>query len=427
LTITELERRMARTLGAATGERHVLTAAAFWLGAAFVVYVYAGYPVLLWLLARRRRDGSRRPQADPAALPTISVVIAAHDEEAVIAEKLENTLALDYPAERRQIVVASEGSRDATFEIVERFAARGVEQSFRPERRGKVAAINDAVSRARGEIVVFSDANNFYEPAALRRLVAAFQEPRVGAATGTKCLRQEDGSLAESEGLYWRYESFIKRHEARLGSCIGAAGEILAVRRALLEPIPAGVINDDFYLAMRVLCRGHAVAYVPEARSWERTSVGLAEERVRRARIVAGRFQAFGMAGRLFPWGRPLLLWQLLSHKLARPLVPWAMLVALVANVVAWLWPPPAGSGWLMLERPWAGWLLALQVAFYALAAIGGRLPLRGRLAKLLFLPAFVVSSNVAAALGLIGYLAGRQTAVWKRVARRAPDDAPAG
>jgi cellulose synthase/poly-beta-1,6-N-acetylglucosamine synthase-like glycosyltransferase len=404
----------------------VVTAAAFWLSAAFVVYVYAGYPLLLWLLARRRRERRRR-EPDPAALPTISVVIAAHDEEAVIAEKLENTLALDYPAPRRQIVVASEGSRDATFEIVERFAARGVEQSFRLERRGKVPAINEAVSRARGEIVVFSDANNFYEPDALRRLAAAFEDPRVGAATGTKCLRREDGSLAESEGLYWRYESFIKRQEARLGSCIGAAGEILAVRRALLEPIPAGVINDDFYMAMRVLCRGHTVAYVPEARSWERTSVDLQQERVRRARIVAGRFQAFGMAGRLFPWRRPLLLWQLLSHKLARPLVPWAMLVALAANVVAWLSPPAAGSGWLMLERPVAGLLLALQVVFYGVAAIGSRLKLRGPVAKLLFLPAFVVSGNVAAALGLLGYLAGRQTAVWKRVARRAPGDTRAG
>ncbi len=403
-----------------------MTAAAFWLSAALVVYVYAGYPLLLWLLASRRRE-RRRPDHDPAALPTISVVIAAHDEEAVIAAKLENTLALDYPAERRQIVVASEGSRDATFEIVERFAAQGVEQSFRPERRGKVAAINEAVSRARGEVVVFSDANNFYEPGALRRLAAAFQDPGVGAATGTKCLRREDGSLAESEGLYWRYESFIKRGEARLGSCIGAAGEILAVRRALLEPIPAGVINDDFYMAMRVLCRGYTVAYVPEARSWERTSVDLQQERVRRARIVAGRFQAFGMAGRLFPWRRPLLLWQLLSHKLARPLVPWAMLLALAANVLAWLSPPPSGSGWLMLERPLAGWLLALQVLFYGLAAIGTRLPLRGPVAKLLFLPAFVVSGNVAAALGLIGYLTGRQTAVWKRVARRAPGDARTG
>ncbi len=403
-----------------------MTAAAFWLSAAFVVYVYAGYPLLLWLLAGRRRERRQR-DPDAAALPTISVVIAAHDEEAVIAEKLENTLALDYPAERRQIVVASEGSRDATFEIVERFAARGVEQSFRPERRGKVAAINEAVSRARGEIVVFSDANNFYEPGALRRLAAAFQDPGVGAATGTKCLRREDGSLAESEGLYWRYESFIKHCEARLGSCIGAAGEILAVRRALLEPIPAGVINDDFYMAMRVLCRGYTVAYVPEARSWERTSVDLRQERVRRARIVAGRFQAFGMAGRLFPWRRPLLLWQLLSHKLARPLVPWAMLLALLANIVAWLSPPPEGSGWWMLERPLAGWLLALQALFYALAAIGSRLPLRGPVAKLLFLPAFVVSGNVAAALGLIGYLTGHQTAVWKRATRRAPDDARTG
>lgn len=406
----------------------MLTAVAFWGSVAFVGYAYAGYPLLLWALASRRRPASPA-EVEPSSLPTLSVVIAAHDEEAVIAAKLENTLELDYPASRRQVVVASEGSTDATFEIVGRFAARGVEQSFRPERRGKVAAINEAVARLHGEIVVFSDANNLYERDALRLLAAAFQDPRVGAATGSKCVRREDGSLAESEGLYWRYESFIKRQEARLGSCIGAAGEMLAIRRALLEPIPAGVINDDFYLAMRVLCRGFAVAYVPQARSWEHASVDLRQERVRRARIVAGRFQAFALAGRLFPWRHPLLLWQLLSHKLARPLVPWAMLVALVANVVAWLAPPPAGSGWLRLESPLAGWLLALQAVFYLLAAAGARLRLRGPLGMLLFLPAFLVSSNLAAATGLIGYLRGRQTAVWERVARRAPRgaDEPAG
>lgn len=396
-----------------------MTAAAFWAATLWIVYVHAGYPLVLWTLALLRRS---RPARDgtPGDLPSLTIVIAAHDEQDVIAEKLENTLDLDYPAEKRRVIVASEGSRDATVEIVERFAARGVEQSFRPERRGKVAAINEAVSRARGEIVVFSDANNFYERDALRRLAAAFEDPRVGAATGSKCVRRDDGSVAESEGLYWRYESFIKRQEARLSSCIGAAGEILAVRRELLEPIPAGVINDDFYLALRVLCRGYEVAYVPDARSWERASLRLEDERVRRARIVAGRYQALAMARRLFPWRRPLLLWQLLSHKLARPLVPWAMMLALAANLAAWLWPPPPGSSWLRLAPPVAAWLLAGQAAFYLLAFAGARFRLRGPLGRLLSLPAFLVSGNLAAAAGLVGYLSGRQTAIWSRVARRA-------
>jgi cellulose synthase/poly-beta-1,6-N-acetylglucosamine synthase-like glycosyltransferase len=351
------------------------------------------------------------------SLPFVSFVIAAHNEEAVIAKKLENTLACDYPPERLQVLVASEGSSDRTPDIVAEFLNRGVEQSFRPERRGKVTAINGAMEHVRGEVVVFSDANNFYEPTALRRLVAAFADPEVGATTGAKTVRR-DGSAGNSEGLYWRYESFIKRKETRLGSCIGAAGEIFAVRRSLIEPIPAEVINDDFYLAMRVVCRGHRVVYVPDARSWEPASPSLAEERVRRARIVAGRFQICGMAASVFPWRRPVLLWQLFSHKLARPLIPWAMLTALAANVVAWSRPPAPGSGWLQLESPLAVSLLAGQALFYVVAVVGWRVVPQGRLSKLFVLPAFVASSNAAAISGLVGYVTGRQTAVWRRVSR---------
>lgn len=392
----------------------MIVGALFWISVLGILYVHLGYPLLLAAAARFR---PKRLLVSESELPELTVLIAAHDEEAVIADKLRNTLECDYPPERLQILVASEGSGDRTPEIVASFEDRGVEQSFRAERRGKVEAINHAMERARGEVVVFSDANNFYEAETLRRLVAPFIDPGVGATTGAKTVRR-DGTIGSSEGLYWKYESFIKRMETRLGSCIGAAGEVFAVRRSLIEPIPAEVINDDFYLAMRVVCRGHRVVYVPEARSWESASPGLAEERIRRARIVAGRFQVFGMASRMFPWRRPVLLWQLLSHKLARPLIPWAMLTALVTNTMAWLSPPPPGSGWLQLESPLAAWLLAGQALFYFVALVGSRVVPRGRLSKLFVLPAFFTSSNAAAVSGLVGYLTGRQTAVWRRVSR---------
>ena len=393
----------------------MIAGALFWISVAGILYVHLGYPLLLAVSACLRPK--RLAATGAESLPFVSFVIAAHNEEAVIAKKLENTLACDYPPERLQVLVASEGSSDRTPDIVAEFLNRGVEQSFRPERRGKVTAINGAMEHVRGEVVVFSDANNFYEPTALRRLVAAFADPEVGATTGAKTVRR-DGSAVDSEGLYWRYESFIKRKETRLGSCIGAAGEIFAVRRSLIEPIPAEVINDDFYLAMRVVCRGHRVVYVPDARSWEPASPSLAEERVRRARIVAGRFQICGMAASVFPWRRPVLLWQLFSHKLARPLIPWAMLTAFAANVVAWSRPPAPGSGWLQLESPLAVSLLAGQALFYVVAVVGWRVVPQGRLSKLFVLPAFVASSNAAAISGLVGYVTGRQTAVWRRVSR---------
>lgn len=395
----------------------MILAALFWLSVLGIVYVHLGYPLLLAVAARLRPKPLKVGAVVPH--PTMSLVIAAHNEEAVIAEKLENALACDYPANRLQILVATEGSSDRTPEIVAGFRDRGVEQSFRPERRGKVTAINRAMERVDGDIVVFSDANNFYERDTLKRLVAPFADPDVGATTGAKTVRRS-GSVGESESLYWKYESVIKSMETRLGSCIGAVGEIFAVRRELVEAIPADVINDDFYLAMRVVCRGKRVIYVPEALSWEPASSDLADERVRRARIVAGRYQVFGMAARLFPWRHPVLLWQLLSHKLARPLVPGAMLTAFVTNVLLWV-QPVADGGWLQLESPLAAWLIAGQVFFYALALVGARVSPRSRFAKLLLLPSFFTSANAAAVSGLVGYLTGRQTAVWRRVTRTRP------
>jgi len=232
----------------------------FWISVALVAYVYAGYPLALALLARLRPKPGWKPPDD---LPAVTLVIAAYNEEDVIARKLENSLGLDYPSDRLQIIVAADGSSDSTAEIVRSYSDRGVELSYSPERMGKSAAVGRALSLARGDVVVLSDANNLYAADALRLLVAPFADPRVGAVSGAKVVSGEEGGVGESEGAYWRYESFIKAQETRLGSCTGACGEILAVRRELLEPPPASVINDDFYIAMRVIRKGYRLVYVP--------------------------------------------------------------------------------------------------------------------------------------------------------------------
>ena len=388
----------------------------FWLCMLLIGYVYVGYPVILAVLARLLG----KPEEYPEITPQVSILIAAYNEQDVIASKLENTLALDYPEECMQIVVAADGSDDRTSEIVETFVDRGVELSYDARRRGKMVAINRAVPRLKHEIVVFSDANNFYAKDALRELVKPFSNPKVGAVTGSKLILDEDDAHAKADGLYWRYESAIKKHETRLGSCTAVTGEILAIRRNLYQPPPDRVINDDFFIGLSVLRRGYRLVYASRARSYERSSLTEKDEAVRRSRIVAGRYQAMLMSGSLLPWHNPLLVWQIVSHKFMRPLVPLLMIVALLVNVAACLWQlPPMPLGWLYLAQPFNFLFLAAQLSIYALAFFGASLKDSGWVGKLLYVPTFLVNSNIASILGLYSFFTGKQTSLWRRARRR--------
>lgn len=373
-------------------------------GLAVIGYVYAGYPALVVLAARLAR--ARPPVPPLAALPAVTLVIAAHNEEDVLEKKLANALELDYPADRLEVLVAADGSDDGTVDIARRFDDAGVRVLHRPERRGKSAAINRAVAAAGGDIVVFSDANNHYEVQTLRRLVEPFADPEVGVVTGAKEVAEGDGQLA-GEGVYWRYEDAIKRAESDLGCCTAVAGEITAIRRELIEPIPAEIINDDFWLAMRAIVQGVRVVYAPEARSIEPPSGDLGAERIRRTRMVAGRFQAMARSRELLPIDQPRVVWQVVSHKYLRPLVPAAMAAV-------------AGGTAMGLRGRRRGARVALlgQVVFYGMAAAGGRPTGRRRVDRLLTIPRFLVSSNWAAVRGGHAYVTGRATSVWTRVDR---------
>jgi cellulose synthase/poly-beta-1,6-N-acetylglucosamine synthase-like glycosyltransferase len=276
------------------------------------------------------------------------------------------------------------------------------------------------MDRVRGEIIIFSDANNHYNPNALWELVAPFADPRVGAVSGAKSIVNGDGVLGESEGLYWRYESYIKERETALGCCTGVAGEVLAIRRDLFEFPPDGIINDDFYMAMRLVRRGYDVVYAPEARSTERISPSAQDEIARRARIIAGRYQAISLAHRLLPLGRPMIVWQIVSHKFLRPLVPLAMVGAMITNIMALFWLN--GKSWnrlVNLAPPFNWVMLVLQGVFYGLALVGRYTKQPGKYGKFLYLPTFLVNSNLAAVIGLYRFITGRQSTLWQRVPRR--------
>jgi len=387
---------------------------AFWIAAAVVVYTYAGYPLLIAALSHLRK----RPPEHTGHLPAMTLVIAAFNEELAIGTKLDQSLALDYPTDLLQIIVAADGSDDRTVEIASSYADRGVLVLHRPERAGKLAAITRAVAVASGDIVVFSDANNRYDDAALREMAAPFADPKVGAVSGRKAVIDED-ALGYSEGLYWRYESAIKRWETRFGSTVSVNGEIIAVRRGLFATAPPGIINDDTWLARLVLRGGHRIAYAERALSVERVSADAAAEQERRSRMVAGQIQVLFRAHRELPWRRPVITWQLISHKLLRPLVLVWMAVCLLASVLS-LFLPGTGEGpgaILTLAAPWNVAAVVSQAVFYMLVALGGRIS--GPLGKAAYVPRFLWDSNVAAVRGMARIVSGRQSPLWDRVARR--------
>jgi cellulose synthase/poly-beta-1,6-N-acetylglucosamine synthase-like glycosyltransferase len=369
---------------------------------ALIAYTFVGYPALVAALARLR---PRPLRADEPIEPLVSLIVVAHNEEAVIAERLRNCLALDYPRERLELIVAADGSDDGTATAARAF--EDVKVLHEPERRGKLHAMNRAARGARGDVLVFSDANNRYGPETLRELVAPFADPSVGLVTGRKAI--DDGSgraLDQAEGLYWRYESRLKEWESRSGSVTAVAGEIIAFRRDAFPEAPPGSIVDDFAQAMLAAAAGWRIVYAPAAVSLEAASATLEDEATRRARIVSGRGQALMRLLPLVARRNPRYAFRVVSHKGLRPLVPYAIVAAALSSL------PLVG------QRRWARAAVAAQAVFYSAAAAGLVGERTGRRSRLLYLPYWFCRMNLATLAGLADFARGRHDAVWVRVRR---------
>ena len=367
-----------------------LAAWIFWASCLYTVYLYAGFPLLL---AIGSRFFARPIRKDPIE-PFVSLLIPAYNEEAVILDKLEACRRLDYPADRLEIVVASDGSTDRTVELTRPYADGERVKLLAFERnRGKLAVLNEVVPQLKGEIVVFSDAASMPSPNAVRELASCFADPEVGAVSGLYRLEEADShALGRQAGFYWRYETWIKTQEARIGSILGAHGALYAIRRDLYPQLEPTIINDDFVIPMRIVRAGYRAAYEPAAEAVERARDmgGFG----RRVRIHTGNVEQLGeVPGFLWPPRRWLTLFFLLSHKAGRPLGPVAMIAALAANL-------------LLLDQPLYQLLFAGQLGFYGLAALGalGWLPL-----KALRLPYYFTMINIAALVGLARFLTGRR------------------
>jgi len=384
----------------------------FWFCVLFWFYVYFGYPILIALISMFFKDRIY----DSCYMPEVTLLIAAHNEEKNIAEKLKNSLALEYPNERLKILVADDGSTDKTAEIVRTFESKGVELFSHPERKGKLATINEAMKTVQSEIVLLSDADNYYNPDTLREIVKPFSDCSVGAVSGSRRVIGEN-SLSNAEGLYWKYEDFIKRHETNIGSCVAAAGDALAIRKRLYIYPPDNIINDDFFIALSVIKQGFRVVYAPRAKSFHPVSDTERGEVERRSRMVAGRYQSLLFTKKFLPLNQPVVLWQVVSHKYLRPVVPMAMLGALATSVLALFFQSTANlPAWLSLKAPFNWILFSIQLSFYYLSFIGMRYQFKGFLGKALYIPAFLVNSNFAALRGLYRYLTNHQSVKWKRV-----------
>ena len=373
--------------------------AVFWAALFLVVYTYLLYPVLLWLLAAGRKMPEYAPLGE---WPGVSLIIAAHNEEDVLRAKLENALAMDYPAERLDVIVVSDASTDDTDRIAAEFAERGVRLHRQEVRGGKTEAQNAGVRLARGQFLAFSDANSMYAPNALKRLLAPFADERIGCVCGELQYANPDAQGAgKGEGLYWRYEQFLKRRESLLSSALGANGAIYALRRELFVELRGDIISD-FVAPLHAWRRGFRIAYEPMAVATEYSSVRFGDEFRRRRRIVSrSLYGLWTEAGVLNPFAHFFFALQMFSHKLLRWFVPVWLVVVLAVNIA-------------LAANEYYGFLLALQVVFYGLAALGLWLPERLGRYWLFYVPAYFTATNWGTLLGLLSFLTGRRHRVWQ-------------
>jgi cellulose synthase/poly-beta-1,6-N-acetylglucosamine synthase-like glycosyltransferase len=369
----------------------------FCVSAGVIVYSYAIYPLLLALVPVRRRE----PLAEPGEWPFVSILVSLYNEEKHITQRIENLLALDYPRDKLEILIGSDGSTDRTNELVRRFSDTRVQLHEFEQRGGKPRVLNRLVPQARGKVIVFSDANAMFAPDALCKLVRHFSDSRIGGVCGR--LVFHGGKSETDETLYWKLETYLKIRESALDSCLGANGAIYAIRKSCWPSIPDNTFVDDFVIGMRVREQGARVVYDREAVATEELPQSVGHEMTRRIRIGAGDFQALFLCWRsLLPWRGfySLAFW---SHKVLRWLAPFFMIAALISNIV-------------LLPRPFFTVVLSLQLGFYTLAIVGGlRL---GRKTIYFSAPYYFLMINLALLLGFFRFITGTQQATWKRTAR---------
>ncbi len=388
----------------------VLIASLFWTSLFLIGFSYFGYPLVIWLLARnksRQQETEEREPLDTNSLPKVSIIIAAYREEAVILERLNNLARLDYPTSKLEILIGCDGNEDLTGELVNTYGDDQIRLIQFEQRRGKASVLNDCVPLASGEILVFSDANTNMDPQCIRQLVRHFQDESTGCVCGQLIL--EDAETGKNvDGLYWKYENFLKHCETRLGAVLGVNGAIYALKKSLYQPVPADTIIDDFLIGMRVHLAGQRLIYDESAFAVEESATSVQAEFKRRIRIGTGAFQSLKHLKALLHPRYGSIAFAFWSHKLLRWFCPVFMALAFLSNL-------------FLLNQPLYQATLSLQILFYISAFIGMKLNGSSRLLKLCRVPGMFVQMNLALGIGLYRWLFTRQSGIWERTERSQP------
>ena len=388
----------------------------FWICMAIVFYTYIGYGIILYILVKIRECFSPTPKLQyPASddLPEVTLLVAAYNEESVVKEKIENSLELIYPKEKLKLMWVTDGSNDQTNNLLKEY--NQVEVLFQPERRGKTAALNRAIDCVKTPIVIFTDANTMLNKEAVMEIVKQFSDSAVGCVAGEKriAVKEKDGAAGSGEGLYWKYESTLKKLDGRLYSAMGAAGELFAVRTELFEKMESDTLLDDFILSMRIVQRGYKIAYCSEAYAIESGSADMAEEEKRKVRIAAGGLQSIWRLRALlngFKYG--VVSFQYISHRVLRwSVTPIALFALLPLNIVL---------AYSSLEEKAVLYLsiLMMQMCFYLLGYWGYVLSKMKIKNKLLYVPYYFLFMNINVIRGFF-YLRKKQgSGVWEKAKR---------
>ncbi|MEO8172557.1 MAG: glycosyltransferase family 2 protein [Sediminibacterium sp.] len=381
----------------------------FWIAIIIIFYTYIGYAALLYVMALFLRS-FRAKKKEVLYTPSLTVIVAAYNEEACIEEKIRNSLTLVYPADLLHFIFVTDGSDDQTPGIITKYPR--IRLLHAKERTGKTAAIHRAMQEVQTDIVVFTDANTILNKDALLYIGAHYLDQKTGAVAGEK--RIDTSGITDAvagEGFYWRYESMLKRSESELYSVVGAAGELFSIRTALYQSQPADTIVDDLMISMAIAAKGYRIRYEPRAYATEKASATVSEERKRKVRIAAGGIQAMvRLPFLLLPFPQPLLWFEYMSHRVLRWIItPYLLVLALVLNAL--LLAQQANDALRIL--------LIVQLCFYALALAGYFFRGKQFRLRLVFLPYYFCLMNYGMIEGMLRYISGRQTVIWTKAVRR--------
>jgi len=389
----------------------------FWVFLFIVFYAYIGYGILLFFMIRIKRifKLGRKRIFDSEYAPEVTLFVAAYNEKDYVEAKVKNSFELDYPQDKVKQVWVTDGSDDGTPDMLRKYKDKGVEVYHEEGRGGKIGAMNRGMQFVKSPIVVFSDGNTILGKESVQRIVNLFSDPKVGCVSGEKRIYQKSkDTAAGTEGIYWKYESTLKKWDAELNSVVGAAGELFAIRTELFQNVEKDTLLDDFIISLRVAMKGYTIQYDPEAYAIETSSANVKEELKRKIRISAGGIQSILRLKSLlniFKYG--LLSFQYISHRVLRwTLAPLSLLILLIFNTII-----TVNSGFFNFNDIFT-WLFWAQIVFYIFALLGWYFENRQIKIKFLFIPYYFFVMNFSVFLGLHRFLKGKQSVNWERAKR---------